>query len=464
MSKISLKNNYYFYFLLIIALFLSSIISYENISFDLYFNNKYKDYSDYFKGLLMGKRVLVYNDLGTFPIWGYGLIHLLFKSKLNILIFQQLLNFIAIVRVDQFLNKVKKIKHLKLSRVLLLLSLPYFFFHTQMWPKSISSSILILAILQIFYYLENNKILNLVLAGILLGLLSNFRSEYLFFIFILPLFLLFWEFYQKKILQLYSFKVLIIPSLVMLFLIPWSNHTFSKTNHYLLNSTNTGHTLFIGLGQLPENYWGITPRDDDSKMSEALTNEFKQKTIISSVSYSANQFLKKKFIEQIIDNPLEWTKKCLYSLRLILLDPFYVGNVGDFQKNGIANILEIRALENTVYRFNFSAFYKILVNTDWIFSSKEIFQILVTILTKLIGLVLFFSVLSITLYTILKSPKTIFNDPALSLSYLLLAYQISISVFAFHMPVYNTSIYLIYLIILILIVNKLLFNQTVNSN
>ena len=462
MSKISLKNNYYFYFLLIIALFLSSIISYENISFDLYFNNKYKDYSDYFKGLLMGKSVLEYNELSTFPIWGYGLIHLLFKSKLNILIVQQLLNLIAIVKVDQFLIEVKKIKHIKLSRILLLLSLPYFFFHTQMWPKSISSSLLILGVLQIFYYLENNKILNLVFAGILLGLLSNFRSDYLFFIFILPLFLLFSEFYQTKTLKFYSLKVLIIPGLVILFLIPWSNYTYSKTNHYLLNSTNTGHTLFIGLGQLPENYWGITPRDDDSKMNEVLMSEFKQKKIVSSVSYSANQFLKNKFLEQIIDNPLEWTKKCLYSLRLILLDPFYVGNVGDFQKNGIANILEIRALENAVYRFNFSAFYEILMNTDWLFSSKEIFQILVTILTKLIGLIIFFSTLSITLYTILKSSKTILNDPTLSLSYLLLSYQISISVFAFHMPVYNTSIYLIYLIILIL--NKLLFNQTVNGN
>ena len=273
MSKISLKNNYYFYFLLIIALFLSSIISYENISFDLYFNNKYKDYSDYFKGLLMGKSVLEYNELSTFPIWGYGLIHLLFKSKLNILIVQQLLNLIAIVKVDQFLIEVKKIKHIKFSRILLLLSLPYFLFHTQMWPKSISSSLLILGVLQIFYYLDNNKILNLVFAGILLGLLSNFRSDYLFFIFILPLFLLFSEFYQTKTLKFYSLKVLIIPGLVILFLIPWSNYTYSKTNHYLLNSTNTGHTLFIGLGQLPENYWGITPRDDDSKMNEVLMSE-----------------------------------------------------------------------------------------------------------------------------------------------------------------------------------------------
>ena len=463
MSKISLKNNYYFYFFLIIALFLSSIISYENISFDLYFNNKYKDYSDYFKGLLMGKRVLVYNDLGTFPIWGYGLIHLLFKSKLNILIFQQLLNFIAIVRVDQFLIKVKKIKHLKLSRVLLLLSLPYFFFHTQMWPKSISSSLLILGVLQIFCYLENNKILNLLFAGILLGLLSNFRSDYLFFIFILPLFLLFWEFYQKKILQLNSFKVMIIPGLVLLFLIPWSNYTYSKTNHYLLNSTNTGHLLFIGLGQLPHNIWGITPRDDDSKMRHTLINEFKHDSV-STVSYQSNEFLKKEFLRLVLNNPLEWIKKCFYSFRLLILDPFYVGNVGDFQKNGISNINEIRSLEEAVYKFDFHVSYKIITETNWSFSTKEIFQILITILTKLIGLAIFITSVITIFLTTLKYPKSIFSDSTLLLSCLLFAYQLSISVFAFHMPVYNSSIYLIYLIILTLFFNKLFLNQEKNGH
>ena len=463
MSKISLKNNYYFYFLLIIALFLSSIISYENISFDLYFNNKYKDYSDYFKGLLMGKRVLVNNDLGTFPMWGYGLIHLLFKSKLNILIVQQLLNFIAIVKVDYFLIKVEKIKTINFSRSLMLISLPLFFFHTQMWPKSISSSILILSILQLYSYFKNKKISKLVYTGILFGLLSNFRSDYLFFILILPFFLLFYKFYLNRGLKINSFKVFIIPVIVLIFLVPWSHYTFSKTNHYLLNSTNTGHVLFIGLGQLPDNTWGITPRDDDSKMKGYLINEFKQDTI-STVSYSSNEFLKKKFLRLVFNNPWEWIKKCVYSIRLILFDPFYVGNVADFQHNDVSNIGEIRSLEEAVYQLDFEQSYKILIETNWSFSTKEIFQIFTTILTKLIGLAIFIASVITIFLTILKSPKSIFSDSTLLLSYLLLAYQLSISVFAFHMPVYNSSIYLIYLIILTLFFNKLFFNQTENSN
>tara|TARA_B110000027_G_scaffold133287_1_gene161386 strand:+ start:504 stop:1982 length:1479 start_codon:yes stop_codon:yes gene_type:complete len=481
MSKISLKNNYCFYFLLIIALILSSIISYENIGFDLYFNYKYKDYSDYFRGLLTGERVLAYNDLSTFPMWGYGLVRLLLKSKFNILIFQQLLNFITFIEVDRFLIKVEKIKNINFSRCLMLISLPLFFFHTQMWPKSISSSILILSILQLFYYLKNKKISKLVYTGILLGLLSNLRSDYLFFIFILPFFLLFYEFYQNRGLKLNSFKVFIMPVIVLIFLVPWSNYTFSKTNHYLLNSTNTGHVLFIGLGQLPNNIWGITPIDNDSKMMGFLINEFEQDTTsrrskfssfsyssnefeqdtisrwgkFSSFSYSSNEFLKKKFTSLVLDNPWEWIKKCIYSLRLLILDPFYVGNVADFQHNDVSNIGEIRTLEKAVYQFDFHQSYKILIETNWLFSTKEIFEILITILTKLIGLAIFItSVVTISL-TILKYPKSIFNDSTLLLSYLLLAYQLSISVFAFHMPVYNSSIYLIYLIILTLFFNKL---------
>ena len=147
-----------------------------------------------------------------------------------------------------------------------------------------------------------------------------------------------------------------------------------------------------------------------------------------------------------------------------ILDPFYVGNVGDFQKNGIANIEEIRNLEEAVYQFDFHQSYKILIETNWLFSKKEIFQILITILTKLIGLIIFIATVLASLLTILKYPKMIFTDSALSLSYLLLGYQLSISIFAFHMPVYNSSIYLIYLILLILVINKLFFNQTVNSN
>ncbi|MAD12203.1 MAG: hypothetical protein CMC04_05725 [Flavobacteriaceae bacterium] len=463
MIKISLKNNFFFYSSLFFIILLSSIISYNNISFDLYFNNKYRDYSNYFLSLLKGIENTGLNNLNTFPLWGYGFIHLIFNSKIKILIFQQLLNFITIVKVDQFLISEKKIKKIILSRTLMLLSLPYFFFHTQMWPKSVSSSLLIFSILQLFYFLENKKKYHLLISGIFMGVLCNFRSDYFFMICVLPFLLLIWEFYKSRNITFISLRLFLIPLITFFFLIPWGVYTYLKTDHFILNSTNTGHTFFIGLGQLPDNKWGITPRDDDKLMKDLLKVEFKDKDV-SSVSFTANKFLINEFKRLVLEDPVEWIKKCFYSFRLLLLDPFYVGNVGNFQKNKISNIQEIRNLESAVYRFKFKESYKIVANTKWLFSKKEIFQLIITILTKLIGLSLFFCSLIIILYSFLKIPRKIFDDGIVTSSILIIAYQVSISILAFHMPVYNTTIYLIYLVLFVLLFDKITFNQTVKDN
>ena len=56
----------------------------------------------------------------------------------------------------------------------------------------------------------------------------------------------------------------------------------------------------------------------------------------------------------------------------------------------MSNINEIRMLEKSVYVFDFKKFSNIIINTSWKFSTKEIFALLITILTKIIGLVIYF--------------------------------------------------------------------------
>lgn len=459
---INLKNNTIFYLLLVLIILTGSALSYPNLSFDLYFNSKYIEYSKYFLSFCKNSEFIFKSNTSAFPIWGYGLIHLLFKSKLNILIFQQLLNFFTLVKLDQYLLNRKK-KLIIYSRILILISLPYCFFHTQMWPKSVSSSILILAVLQLFYYLESKKIKNVIFSGLLFGVTCNFRSDYLILSFTLPIFILLWELIERKEINARSFKILIVPISVLILLIPWGMYTFKKTGHYLLTSSNTGHVFFIGLGQLPNNIWKITPRDDDPKMHQTLLDEFETDQVIST-GYSENKFLKEEFKKIIILNPIEWLKKCLFAFRLLVLDPFYVGNVGDFQKNGISNIKEIRSLEESIYNFNYKKTYSLILDTKWEFSIKEILQIMMTILTKIIGFLLFILTFMLFFYSLIKSKSKIFKDRVLFLCFLIIGYQCAISVFAFHMPVYNTSIYLIYVILFVFLLDEIFFNQTVDRN
>jgi len=457
------ENEILFLTTVVVLMIFSSIISYPNISLDLYFNNLYINYAKSFANLIKLNPIELENDITTFPIWGYGIIHWLFNSsKFSILIFQQGLNFITIYLIDKVLRR-KVQKTLFIWRILLLFGFPYFLFHTQIWPKSISSSLLILAVIQLINYFDNRKKNHLIFSGLFFGLLCNFRSDYIYLILSVPIFLIFWEIIEKKKFTFFSFSILILPFITFLFLIPWGLYTKSKTDHYMLTSTNSGHTLFIGLGQLPNNIWNITPRDDDSKMDEVLNEKFKNKNY-SSIGYEENQYLKKVFFSYVKESPLEWLKKCVNNIKLIFLDPFYVGNVGDFQKNGISNIIEIRELESSVYQLDFKNAYQIIQNTHWKFSVKEILQLSFTILTKVIGLIIFSVAILSGLYVLFYKSKWYFKTQTNFLLSILILYQITISVFVFHMPVYNTSIYLVYLIFISLILNEIFFNSTVNKN
>jgi len=237
--------------------------------------------------------------------------------------------------------------------------------------------------------------------------------------------------------------------------------TYNQTGTPLINSTNSGHVLFIGLGQLPNNIWGITPYDKDPLKQEILVKKFGDKyNYIDYAEWNGieeDKYLKKVFFDFIKENPNEWLRKCLFASRLLVLDPFYVGNVGNFQQNKISNINEIRELEGLFYSFKFSEITRLINNTDWEINFKEFSQLLVTIYTKIFGILIFISFLIIFLITVLQNIyKGRFYNKLEQLLGIIILYQISISILAFHMPVYNSSIYIIYPLLSYLLFQKYL--------
>ncbi len=449
-----LNNNSTYYWLLFIVIFFNSFISYENITFDLYFNHLYSDYAQFFKTLDFN--FLKYPN-STFPLWGYGLLHLPGQNILFNLIFQQLFTFINLIILDNFIKKYKLFSSLHLFRLIILLSSSWFLFHTQMWPKSIASNILLLGIIFLMDYLKCKKINFLIYSAICFGILHNFRSDYLYLSFIIFIILFLWE--DRQILKKLRASYFII--IQLFFMVPWMIFTFNQVGKPLLTSTNSGHVLFIGLGQLPDNIWKITPNDRDSLKTKLLTDEFGQK--YDSIDYVAwngfkeDKFLKKTFVKLVKDNPKEWFKKCLFATRLLILDPFYVGNVGNFQKNKISNIKEIREIESLFYSFKFKEVFKILNKTEWLLSLKELFQLSFTIYTKIFGIFVFLNFIIVTILSIVSLiSRKIFYSEIEILLILIILYQISISVFAFHMPVYNSSIYIIYVFVSYLLFQKYL--------
>ena len=434
--------NLYRLFLIIVVVFLS-LISYENITFNLYFNEIYREYGKFFMNFDWN---VFSHPKTTFPIWGYGIIHFLGLTKLNVLILQQLLTIYTLLKLDKVLIKYKLISKIELFRFIILLSSTWFLFHTQMWPKSIASNLFIIGSIFSIEFIKSKKEIYLLYSSIIFGVMHNFRPDYFYLSLVLYPFCIY---YCRHDL---NWKKFFSPLIQYFLLIPWMIFTYHQTGKFIPTSTNAGHVLFIGLGQLPENKWGITPFDEDPIKIKILSDKFGP--VFKSDDYEEDIFLKKKFIEFIKNDPLEYLKKCMFSLRLLILDPFYVGNVGSFQQNKISNIKEIRELESLIYRFKFKDSFSLIKNTKWILTKKEVFQLIVTVYTKIFGVIIFLAFMIISIVYIAKFKTRL--DPIALFLILILGYQMSISILAFHMPVYNSASYIFYVLLTYLLFQKYL--------
>jgi hypothetical protein len=445
-NKFSWLKDYNFYRLFLVSIvFFLSLISYENITFNLYFNRIYSEYGRFFVNFDWN---VFSHPKTTFPIWGYGIIHFLGLTKLTVLIIQQFFTVYTLLKLDKLLTKYKLISKIELFRFIILLSSTWFLFHTQMWPKSVAGNLFILGCVFSIEFIKSKKEIYLLYSSIIFGIMHNFRPDY--FYLSLVLYIIYIYYCRNDL----NWKKFTFPLIQYFLLIPWMMFTYHQTGKFIPTSTNAGHVLFIGLGQLPENKWGITPLDDDPVKTKILRDEFGSN--FKSDDYEEDTFLKKKFIEYVKNDPIEYLKKCFFSIRLLILDPFYVGNVGSFQMSEISNIDEIRRLETLIYRFKFKDSYKLITNTKWVFSSKEIFQLLITIYTKVFGIFIFMAFLFISIYALIKDNFFKYPNPIIILLYIIIGYQISISIFAFHMPVYNSISYIFYVLLTYLLFQKYL--------
>ena len=212
-----LKYNYSYYIILILVIFLCSYVSYDNISFDLYFNDKYIDYSNFFKSLDFS---VFPDNYSTFPMWGYGLFHLLGVNKILFLIIQQIITFFTLVYLDKQIIYLKIIDKIEYFRLLIVLSFPWFLFHTQMWEKSVSSNLLLLAIIILVDFLKNKKNKSLIISAILFGILSNFRSDYNYLYIAFFILIIFYE--GRSSFRSFLEKML-FPGIIILLLSLYSN-------------------------------------------------------------------------------------------------------------------------------------------------------------------------------------------------------------------------------------------------
>lgn len=263
--------------------------------------------------------ILTGNGLASFPIWGYSLLILLIGSVNKVVILQSVVGALAtaalMVRLNCMFPRAKT-----MTTILFVFALHWFSFMAYAYQMPISSAFMVLTLLAIEMAINSGKITWGIVAGVLAGLGQNFRSELL----LLPGLILVVVMILKRLqwLQYQSIKPLIIAVGVALVIqIPWALNCYFNAGRFSLTESNFGHVAFVGLGKLPSNPWNIDPTDGFTQ--ETVT---KAGLECSSLSFQGGDFLRRKFLDNIKQNPSAYIKCLGARIWATIFSPF--GTIG----------------------------------------------------------------------------------------------------------------------------------------
>lgn len=401
----------------------------------------------------------------TFPMWGYGWIFLLTENKYFIFIAQGVVAFAALGFSFSYLSKYQSLQsssHL-LLKMLLLVSFSWIAVHFALTPYSLSISLMIIALVLFCIGLAQNNRRSFVLvffAGLIAGLILNFRSDYLYFFALMPLLLFL---VQKDLTQAVSKSFLWFLA-IGLMIMPWMFYTNSVIGKPTLTSTNSGHVLYIGLGQLPNNKWGITPADGDPKMREELIANLSIEA--DSLTYQGNRYLKARFLEIVKEDPSEYFKKVAHSSARTIISGIYVPEFYNLRKNCIqqsaggggqtaGGLVELPAPCRPEFLYDISTRPIASLFDD---TSKS-FTYLFMYFSIAIGVLLLFVAFLATPVAVFLALKT--RNVFLFVSSMVFIYQFLINAFAYQMKIYSTFSYFFGLIMIIFVFD---FYQKRKSN
>jgi|GEM_PF-1630243 len=162
----------------------------------------------------------------------------------------------------------------------------------------------------------------IIFSGIVLGLILNFRTEYLF----MPLvFLVFIFFPHMKGRRIQLFKTTIISWVIaIILLLPWAYRAKIISGDLQFTASNSGAVMYLSMGQLPNNKWGIAPYDKTVyDIADSLG-------FPSPYSYQANTYFNQKSSELIMADPLEFGKKMGYNFFSIWKGGVYTGEFANY--------------------------------------------------------------------------------------------------------------------------------------
>jgi len=387
-------------------------------------------YRDFARVILQGFDPAAATERGlpTFPMWGYGWLMLITESKSVLLILQNTLAILTVWFTTRFLERRPGPSQFELDlfKGLVLLCLPWYAFNSTLWPYSIAANSFAVSALLFVEGCERSELSlsQIICSGLLFGLALNFRSDLIMLPFVIAAGVII---FSRGLKVRTATKGVIWILCIFGMLTPWALYTKHVTGEYLWRSTNSGHVLFIGLGQLPDNKWGITPTDEDPLMRRIIVQRAGPNG--SSLDHKGDRILREEFISRVLSDPWEWLRRSGYGARLVLTMGFYPGGFFDQYSTGVRKTAKefVASPADFVNNYGWSTWRFVLVAVSWVQGSLLLWTSLL--------------LLPLTLFRTIKTRDMLGLIVVLSIGY-----QTAIGVFAFNLPGYSSNMLLFHLI------------------
>lgn len=119
--------------------------------------------------------------------------------------------------------------------------------------------------------------------------------------------------------NLYQGSLLVICSLFLL--TSWPLYQYSQHGQLLLGTSNSGGTLYSGLGQLPNNPWNRVFAD------KSATDYARSQGVQDAWGLEGNRVLTRRFLQDVSEHPPAFLAKVLYNQLRILTGGFYISEL-----------------------------------------------------------------------------------------------------------------------------------------
>ena len=282
-------------------------------------------------------------DPPTYPIWGYSILAGLFGdcvvfvqalllASIGIYWFSATKSRIAEPARDLSITNVwpqwtPRFSFLDSASVVVLYLLPFAFLAVSYYSNSMTYLLIIPATWQLCVAVERNQDWTAyAVPGFLFGIAANFRSEALLLGALLGAAMVAYGLLRGKFIVSLR-RALFFGAVIFISTLPWQLYSYRTVGEASMSATNGGGSMYLGLGLLHDNPWGIEDSDDfvaDIANAHGLGSPW---------SYESSKYFKQEFSAAIREHPGSYAKRIIHGWMQMLIQGVYMPDFRELLKD-----------------------------------------------------------------------------------------------------------------------------------